>query len=146
MPSRSSQTSLTKGKSSINQMWLDLQEQLQAANDDAQDAKVSSRALKSERYIAKLNYYMREKEINYLEGEHARASSEMEDLHRRQLELKRSEIELRKADAEALERETELFHMKIRLAELAAGAAVPSGSSTIAGPSRTKPGGSSGAA
>ncbi|KIJ58574.1 hypothetical protein HYDPIDRAFT_34048, partial [Hydnomerulius pinastri MD-312] len=145
-PSHSSQTSLTKGKSSINQMRLDLQEQLQAVNDDAQDAKVSSCALKSERYIAKLNYHMREKEINYLEGERAHASSEMEDSHRRQLELKRSEIELRKADAEVLERETELFRMKIRLAELSAGAAVPSGSSAIAGPSGTQPGGPSDAA
>ncbi|KAF9245414.1 hypothetical protein BU15DRAFT_71165 [Melanogaster broomeanus] len=102
-PSHSSQTSSTKGKSAIEQMKDNFQERLQAVNDDANDVKVSSRALRSERYIAKLNYHMREREINYLETERTQAKVEMEEAHRRQLEIRKSDIELQKADAEVLE-------------------------------------------
>ncbi|KIJ67139.1 hypothetical protein HYDPIDRAFT_26543 [Hydnomerulius pinastri MD-312] len=131
-PSRSSQTSSTKGKNSLVQMGADLKEKLSAFSGDTKDAKLSSAMLKTERYSMKMNVLLREKEISFLEQQQRRDAEEAEVIHRRQQEVKQSEIALRHMDAEVFEKEAEMLRLKIHLAELsaasAAGGAGPSGS------------------
>ncbi|KIK75327.1 hypothetical protein PAXRUDRAFT_19096 [Paxillus rubicundulus Ve08.2h10] len=79
-----------------------------------------------------------EREIDYLEVEHTHSKVDMEEAHRRQLEIKQSDLELRKADADVFEREAELYRCKVHFAELNNGPVVgASGSSATAGPSGT---------
>ncbi|KAF9233515.1 hypothetical protein BU15DRAFT_80009 [Melanogaster broomeanus] len=129
--SQSSLPSSTKGKSTtLDQFKSSIKDQLDELNKDAQDVKVSASMLKNERYHAKMNFHMREREISHLEAERTQARAEAEELHRHELEMKKTEIELRKVDVEVLDKESEILRLKIRLAEcnkspLSAGA--PSG-------------------
>ncbi|KAF9230946.1 hypothetical protein BU15DRAFT_82987 [Melanogaster broomeanus] len=121
--SQSSLPSSTKGKGTT----LD---QFKSSIKDTQDVKVSTSILKNERYHAKMNFHMREREILHLEAERTQARAEAEELHRHELEMKKTKIELRKVDVEVLDKESEILPLKIRLAEcnkspLSAGA--PSG-------------------
>ncbi|KAF9234241.1 hypothetical protein BU15DRAFT_65906 [Melanogaster broomeanus] len=131
--SRSSQTSSTKGKSTLEQMKTNLKERLDGFDADYREQKVSSAVLKNERYNMKMQAFMRDKEISFLESQRVTERAEAEDMHRHQLEVKKSEIELRRADAEVLDKEREVLALKLRLAEFTAaklqsGSTIPSAS------------------
>ncbi|KAF9243585.1 hypothetical protein BU15DRAFT_72248 [Melanogaster broomeanus] len=115
--SRSSQLSLMKGKNTLEQMMIDLKDHLDAAS---QEQKLSSGVLKNECYNMKMQAFMHDKEISFLESQQISECAEAEDIHRHELEVKKSKIELWRADAEVLDREREVLTLKLRLAEFTA--------------------------
>ena len=75
--------------------------------------------MKTERYLAKMNFHMKEKEIEFLKEERAGECADAEVIHRRAQELKQAEIELKLAEAKAYEKEAEALRLKVKLAEMA---------------------------
>ncbi|KIK71780.1 hypothetical protein PAXRUDRAFT_181893, partial [Paxillus rubicundulus Ve08.2h10] len=102
--SRSSQSSSMKGKSTLEQMKTNLKECLDGFDADYWEQKVSSAVLKTECYNMKMQAFMQDKEILFLESQQVSEHAETEDMHHHQLEVKKGEIELRRADAEALDK------------------------------------------
>ncbi|KIJ18248.1 hypothetical protein PAXINDRAFT_9328 [Paxillus involutus ATCC 200175] len=116
--SRVSQGS-TKGKtqSTLDQMKNDLRERLDNFDAGSQDQKLLSGVLRNERYSMKMQAWMRDKEITFLEAQQVTKRAEAEAIHRRQLEVKKTDLELRKANAEVLEKQSQVLMLQLRLAE-----------------------------
>lgn len=114
--SSASQSTSTKGKNSLEQMKLDLRGRLDEFSQGAQEQKLTSAALKTERYQIKMQYHMREKEIAHLQTQTVNECAEAENIHRRTMESKQIDLEIRKADIEVLDKERELLNLKLLLA------------------------------
>ncbi|KIK18702.1 hypothetical protein PISMIDRAFT_108954 [Pisolithus microcarpus 441] len=109
----SSQTSATKGKSSVAQMKVDLDNRLEGLGDNASELRYQLAVLKNERKLIKTQAHMREKEITYLEREKEKEHMEAEKIHRCQVESKQLDIQ-------ALQEETRVLGLKLELAKLQA--------------------------
>ncbi|KIJ11242.1 hypothetical protein PAXINDRAFT_157369 [Paxillus involutus ATCC 200175] len=109
----------TKGRtrSTLDQMKNDLRERLDDFDAGSQDQKLSSGVLRNERYSMKMQAWMRDKEITFLEAQQVTKHAEAEAIHRRQLEVKKTNLELRKADAEVLEKQSQVLMLQLHLAE-----------------------------
>ncbi|KIK77743.1 hypothetical protein PAXRUDRAFT_17290 [Paxillus rubicundulus Ve08.2h10] len=92
----------TKGKtwSTLDQMKNDLRDHL----DDFD-------------YSMKMQAWMWDKVITFLEAQQVTECAEAEAIHQRQLEVKKTNLELQKADAEVLEKQSQVLMLQIHLAE-----------------------------
>ena len=106
-----------KGKNSLEQMKLDLRGHLDEFSQGAQEQKLTSAVLKTERYQIKMQYHMWEKEIAHLQTQTVNERSEAENIHRCTMESKQIDLEIHKADIEALDKERELLNLKLLLAQ-----------------------------
>ncbi|KIK99275.1 hypothetical protein PAXRUDRAFT_791310, partial [Paxillus rubicundulus Ve08.2h10] len=116
--SRVSQGSM-KGKtqSTLDQMKNDLREHLDNFNVGSQDQKLLSGVLRNERYSMKMQAWMWDKEITFLEAQQVTECAEAEAIHRCQLEVKKTDLELQKANAEVLEKQSQVLMLQLCLAE-----------------------------
>ena len=109
----------SKGKCSVHQFQSNLEERLSSFHKDTEELKISASTMKMEHYLAKMNFHMKEKEIEFLKEERAGEHADAEVIHCRAQELKQAEIELKLAKAKAYEKEAEALCLKVKLAEMA---------------------------
>ncbi|KIK11840.1 hypothetical protein PISMIDRAFT_19192 [Pisolithus microcarpus 441] len=102
-----------KGKSSLAQMKVDLDNHLEGLGDNALELQYQLAILKNEWKLIKTQAHMHEKEITYLEREKEKECMEAEKIHHCQVESKQLDIQV-------LQEETRVLGLKLELAKLQA--------------------------
>jgi len=112
-------TSLSKGKATLSQMRTDLNDALGEINDNAMDQRYKMAFIKSECKKMEMEAYMRKMEIAHEEAENEKKCIEADKAHKR-------EVEKTQLNIQQLREEGEVMCLKLQLAQLQSGQAVPS--------------------
>ncbi|KAF8836551.1 hypothetical protein BDN67DRAFT_983857 [Paxillus ammoniavirescens] len=100
-------------------IWMknDLREHLDNFDAGSQDQKLSSGVLRNKWYSMKMQAWMWDKDITFLETQQVTKHAEAEAIHQRQLEVKKTNLKLWKANAEVLDKQSQVFMLQLCLAE-----------------------------
>ncbi|KIK80356.1 hypothetical protein PAXRUDRAFT_15835 [Paxillus rubicundulus Ve08.2h10] len=109
----------TKGKtqSTLDQTKNNLRECLDNFDAGSQDQELLSGVLRNEQYSMKMQAWMWDKEITFLEAQQVTECAVAEAIHQHQLEVKKTDLELWKANAEVLKKQSQVLMLQLHLAE-----------------------------
>ena len=117
--SPSSKTTSTKASAvSAEKGDSQLQHQVSNLNQEVESMLASSSSGKTARYIAKMDYVLKGRELEYMTEELKVHRKDDEDKYQREQEMQKLDIELKQTELSVLNSEAETLCLKIQLAEL----------------------------